>query len=171
MKKTVKKSEKTSERPGPSSGRSTGRAKEAAVEAPKAHGGDGAGELAVLVKETMGGIGRSIEAVSLANRELHGVIHKLSRIAFQMNLMALNAEMKAGREGAPAGSGLAMVAEDIRDLAVCATDAVTNLTARVEGAVRETRGGSRLAEELSRFLGKRPSEGVTAGRKAATKVQ
>jgi len=90
----------------------------------------------------------SMKEISKANEETQKIIKTIDEIAFQTNLLALNAAVEAARAG-EAGSGFAVVAEEVRNLALRSADAAGNTAQMIEGTVIKTKAGSGLAVETS----------------------
>ena len=90
-----------------------------------------------LVK-TMG----EIESSSLKINEIVGMVDS---IAFQTNILALNASVEAARAG-ESGRGFAVVATEVRNLAVRSADAAKQIKELVEVSKSKTKIGSVMAE-------------------------
>ena len=96
---------------------------------------------------------------------IHDVIHLISGVANQTNLLALNAAVEAARAG-QAGWGFAVVAEEVRNLAVKTQQATKDVEARIETiqakshctaqttaqAVHAASRGNRLASEAGEVM-------------------
>ena len=93
----------------------------------------------------------SIERIADASKEITRVVGVINDIAFQINLLALNAGVEAARAG-DAGRGFSVVASEVRLLAQRASDAVTEIDtvmtksneAVSEGVTRVTNARSSL---------------------------
>ncbi len=83
----------------------------------------------------------SMEEISRANQETQKIIKTIDEIAFQTNLLALNAAVEAARAG-EAGAGFAVVAEEVRNLALRSAEAARNTADMIEGTVNRTKNGS-----------------------------
>lgn len=92
-------------------------------------------------------IGDSINELNDAIAEMQSstasisqVIDTIDNIAFQTNILALNASVEAARAGA-AGAGFAVVAEEVRNLAVRATEAAKETASLITRSVNASEKG------------------------------
>ena len=91
----------------------------------------------------------SMGEISAASLETQKIVRTIDEIAFQTNLLALNAAVEAARAGA-AGAGFAVVAEEVRGLAMRAAGASRNTASLIEGTVARVDSGSALVERACR---------------------
>ncbi len=100
----------------------------------------------------------SMEKISATGSQTKKVIRTIEEIAFQTNLLALNAAVEAARAG-ESGAGFAVVAEEVRNLAVRSGEAAKNTAALIEASVEGIRNGTQLVFKANEAFG-RVSEGA-----------
>jgi len=98
----------------------------------------------VQLNEAMTGINESSGKISK-------IIKVIEEIAFQTNLLALNAAVEAARAGEH-GKGFAVVADEVRNLAQRCAGAAKETTSLIEDAVNRARQGTQVATEVGKSL-------------------
>ncbi len=97
---------------------------------------------------TMQSLTASMNAISNASEETGKIIKSIDEIAFQTNLLALNAAVEAARAG-EAGAGFAIVADEVRNLAIRAADAAKSTTELIVTTAGKVRDGSDMVNQTN----------------------
>jgi len=97
-----------------------------------------------------------LEKMTKSSEETKTIVKTIDDIAFQVNLLALNANVEAARAG-KYGKGFAVVAEEVRNLAVRSATAVNETTRMVEESIRNIQDvnatASKTGDQLNGILG------------------
>ncbi len=88
----------------------------------------------------------AISDVTKSSEETGKIIKTIDEIAFQTNLLALNAAVEAARAG-EAGAGFAVVAEEVRNLAMRAADAAKNTSSLIENTIVTVNNSNELTQQ------------------------
>jgi len=99
--------------------------------------------------QSMGMLTTSMGEITKASEETSKIIRTIDEIAFQTNLLALNAAVEAARAG-EAGAGFAIVADEVRNLAMRAAEAAKNTANLIEDTVKKVKEGSELVEKTDK---------------------
>ena len=95
----------------------------------------------------------SMNEISSASEDTKKIVKTIDEIAFQTNLLALNAAVEAARAG-DAGAGFAVVANEVRNLAMRATEAAKTTAELIEGTVQKVNSGKDLLNKTYEDFGK-----------------
>lgn len=82
----------------------------------------------------------SMANIEKSSEDTQKIVKTIDEIAFQTNLLALNAAVEAARAG-EAGAGFAVVAEEVRSLAMKAAEAAKHTAAMIEESMRNIADG------------------------------
>jgi methyl-accepting chemotaxis protein len=98
--------------------------------------------------QAMKRMNESMNELKTSTDETSKIIKAIDEIAFQTNLLALNAAVEAARAGT-AGQGFAVVAEEVRRLALRTSDAAKETETIIERSRQAATGGVSIAQEVA----------------------
>ena len=102
-----------------------------------------ASEVMTQADTAMKDLTASMKEITKASEDTSKIVKTIDEISFQTNLLALNAAVEAARAG-EAGAGFAVVAEEVRNLAMRSAESARNTAAMIEDTIRKVKYGADL---------------------------
>jgi methyl-accepting chemotaxis protein len=119
-------------------------------------------------KQRMDRMFTAIASIKESSAQTATIVKSIDEIAFQTGLLSLNAAIEAARAG-EAGSGFAVVAEEVRSLAGRSATAARETTELIGGSQKKSDEGVSSAEEVKEIL-KQVVEGIDRVSQLATEI-
>lgn len=110
-----------------------------------------AGSAMNSANEKMNELVSAMEEIKARSNQISQIIKTIEDIAFQTNILSLNAAIEAARAG-EAGKGFAVVADEVRNLASKSAEAANNTNELIENTVRAVEHGNGLVGEVAQMM-------------------
>ena len=110
-----------------------------------------AGQSVMVSNEKMREMSLAMEEITEKSQEISKIIKTIDDIAFQTNILSLNAAIEAARAGA-AGKGFAVVADEVGNLAQKSAKAAQSTSSLIEETIEAVNKGVRISEETAESL-------------------
>jgi methyl-accepting chemotaxis protein/methyl-accepting chemotaxis protein-1 (serine sensor receptor) len=93
----------------------------------------------------------SMRQISTSSKKISQIIKVIDGIAFQTNILSLNAAVEAARAG-QAGLGFAVVADEVRSLAQRSAQAARDTTTLIEESIDKAHEGNRKVQAMAEVI-------------------
>lgn len=94
---------------------------------------------------------QAMKEIDDSSHEIEKIIKTIEEIAFQTNILSLNAAVEAARAG-EAGKGFAVVASEVSNLAGKSSDASKDTSVLIENSLRAVQKGTKIVAETAKTL-------------------
>ena len=119
-------------------------------------------QVAELANSSMSELTSSMDEIYNVSKETSKIIKIIDGIAFQTNILSLNAAVEAARAG-EAGAGFAVVADEVRNLAMRTAEAARNTADLIEAALKKIADGLDIVSRTSETFSEAADIALRAG--------
>ena len=102
-------------------------------------------------QQAMRDVESTMEEISASSAKINEIIALIDGIAFQTNILALNASVEAARAGEH-GRGFAVVAEEVRKLASRSSEAAREIRELIDASLNQVGSGTELVDEAGQVM-------------------
>lgn len=112
-----------------------------------------ASEAAMAGGAVVANVVSTMQTINESSKEISLIVSVIDGLAFQTNILSLNAAVEAARAGEQ-GRGFAVVASEVRNLAQRSAEAAKQIKSLIETSVARVEQGVSLADEAGAAMGK-----------------
>ncbi len=105
----------------------------------------------VEANQKMERLTNAMDDIAHSSEEIKKITHVIEDIAFQTNILALNASVEASRAGS-AGKGFAIVAEEVRELALKSAEAVNDTVSLISRSIQDVHTGMEATSKVADIM-------------------
>ncbi len=106
-----------------------------------------AGEMTGKASHSVHQLHSALNEINNSSKNISGIIKTIDSIAFQTNILSLNAAVEAARAG-EAGKGFAVVSEEVRNLSQLTSSAALDIEKKIRDNITKTESVVGLLEDL-----------------------
>ena len=101
--------------------------------------------------ERMSKLTEAMDNIGSSSAQISNIIKTIEDIAFQTNILSLNAAIEAARAG-EVGKGFAVVADEVRNLAAKSAEAVSDTTKLIQKSSEAVKAGTEVVDQTAEAM-------------------